>query len=117
MYSRTYLHRSCTSSHTSNNFNMVWAMHHTISLQLFLCPRIKLYIVRYIAMLCVYCHNISISNQILIEYTYEIIAKMLMITVFIAQIILKLGQDLEKRTIEIHVTCIRRYEKRRMSLN
>ena len=42
---------------------------------------------------------------------------MLMITVFIAQIILKLGQDLEKRTIEIHVTCIRRYEKRRMSLN
>lgn len=72
MYSRTYLHRSCTSSHTSNNFNMVWAMHHTISLQLFLCPRIKLYIVRYIAMLCVYCHNISISNQILIEYIYEV---------------------------------------------
>ena len=71
MYSRTYLHRSCTSSHTSNNFNMIWAMHHTISLQLFLCPRIKLYIVRYIAMLCVYCHNLSISNQILIEYTYE----------------------------------------------
>ena len=42
---------------------------------------------------------------------------MLMITVFIAQIILKLGQDLEKLTIEILVTCIRRYEKRRMSLN
>ena len=71
MYSRTYLHRSCTSSHTSNNFNMVWAMYHTISSQLFLRPRIKLYIVRYIATLCVYCHNISISNQILIEYTYE----------------------------------------------